>query len=548
MKKFILTVLASLSITAVASAQINEVSIEYDTKNSKAIISGELDSFVPYVTLEVLNPGVSFESLGGGAADMSYIYHLDQIYLEDGEKKFDFLVSFHGNTSYMSARINLPESVVANKFLLKHINIKEYSDEAEQINKIAKEETFEVFKAEYENNINLGTDTLIENTNKDEAEKLVYEYLREFPLDTENPEDALALWKKAQFITLLNVGECESIDDFTDCLELESEEESWFLAILKNQSAKKRLYELLTEQDINSLQEFNKKIREAILLTSVQYPDGYANIGKILTNFSDLTEIKEDGEIAVYKQLAGKKYSSVKELLEAYTNAKNSKKEESYKGGSSSGSGGKGSKGSGSNIGVMIPENPIVSPEVKISFVDLDTVNWAYEAISTLADKGIINGKSDTIFAPHDDITREEFVKILVCTLGLQNEVYSNTFSDVEDNAWYVSYVNIARDKSIVSGIGANMFGSGMKISRQDMAVMIYNTLLACGVEMKPGDMEFTDNESISLYAKDAVGALVNMGVINGNGDGSFAPKNNATRAEAAKMVFGILDKITAEV
>ena len=100
MKKFILTVLASLSITAVASAQINEVSIEYDTKNSKAIISGELDSFVPYVTLEVLNPGVSFESLSGGAADMSYIYHLDQIYLEDGEKKFDFLVANPHNIWY----------------------------------------------------------------------------------------------------------------------------------------------------------------------------------------------------------------------------------------------------------------------------------------------------------------------------------------------------------------------------------------------------------------------------------------------------------------
>ena len=114
-------------------------------------------------------------------------------------------------------------------------------------------------------------------------------------------------------------------------------------------------------------------------------------------------------------------------------------------------------------------------------------------------------------------------------------------FADVEAGAWYEQYVNVAAQNKIVSGIGNGVFGVGDNITRQDAAVILNN---AVKMIVENGKLDFTDSDEISAYAKEAVKQLSTIGVINGIGDGSFAPKANCTRAQAAVMIYRLLGYI----
>ncbi|MDY4212287.1 MAG: S-layer homology domain-containing protein, partial [Eubacteriales bacterium] len=86
-------------------------------------------------------------------------------------------------------------------------------------------------------------------------------------------------------------------------------------------------------------------------------------------------------------------------------------------------------------------------------------------------------------------------------------------------------------------------FGIGMNITREDMAVMIYRAyrLNVKKIGEYEKEFAFADDENISDYAKEAVYVLKNMSVINGTDNGNFAPKSLATRAEASKMLYGLI-------
>ena len=84
------------------------------------------------------------------------------------------------------------------------------------------------------------------------------------------------------------------------------------------------------------------------------------------------------------------------------------------------------------------------------------------------------------------------------------------------------------------------MFGSGENVTRQDMAVIIYNAMIKSGITLETQELEFSDKHLISDYAKNAVSALTKAGVINGLSDNTFNPAGEATRAEAAKMIYGM--------
>ena len=92
-------------------------------------------------------------------------------------------------------------------------------------------------------------------------------------------------------------------------------------------------------------------------------------------------------------------------------------------------------------------------------------------------------------------------------------------------------------------GVDDTHFGVGQKISRQDLCVMAYRTLNACDVEIPETteEVEFRDKTEIADYARDAVAALQKAGVINGDDDRHFNPQQTATRAEAAKIIYGVI-------
>lgn len=177
-----------------------------------------------------------------------------------------------------------------------------------------------------------------------------------------------------------------------------------------------------------------------------------------------------------------------------------------------------------------------------------DANGWGKSYIRTLYNLGVVNGKSDMIFAPDDAITREEFVKLIVSVFDLKG-TNSAPFNDVYANAWYAPYVAAAYENGVVNGMSENTFGVGEKIRRQDMAKIICGVLDKNGLDLPKADISvFADCEDIADYAKDSVGAVYGLKIVSGDDNGCFRPNGFATRQEAAKMIFGMIDVYTRSV
>jgi 2',3'-cyclic-nucleotide 2'-phosphodiesterase/3'-nucleotidase/5'-nucleotidase len=184
--------------------------------------------------------------------------------------------------------------------------------------------------------------------------------------------------------------------------------------------------------------------------------------------------------------------------------------------------------------------NAPVQPAKKQIFADMAENHWARTAVEYLYDLGIINGRTDSEFAPNESITRAEFIKILVCVKNVSLVYGESKFSDVADDAWYAPYVNSAYVNNITSGYDDGTFKPNQKITREDMATMIFRM---AGYEEAEETPSFNDAGNISAYAKSAVAVLSQKGIVNGMDGNKFAPKNSATRAQAAQIIYNYLMK-----
>ena len=260
----------------------------------------------------------------------------------------------------------------------------------------------------------------------------------------------------------------------------------------------------------------------------------YALLGLTAAEISNVSD-------TVYSKVHGKDYETIEEFENAFMLAKGT----GSSGQGPSGSRPSGGNSSGNNSGTSIPSGSLIiddnepgqqEPEQeKFLFEDVKaSAAWAGEAVAALYEKGVINGKTETEFAPNDPITREEFTTLVVNMCGLQTGVVQGSFTDVPADAWYAPYVAAAYENGLVSGIDAERFGTGLNITRQDMAVII-----ARAISAGEGSVDrFADSAEIADYAKDAVGYLAANGVINGKEDQRFCPADYATRAEAAQMIY----------
>lgn len=186
--------------------------------------------------------------------------------------------------------------------------------------------------------------------------------------------------------------------------------------------------------------------------------------------------------------------------------------------------------------------NNILEETLEITFLDVPQTHWAYSYISALAGQGIVSGMGDSLFLPEDHVTRAQFVKILAGIVGADISGYTTAgFSDVSDTAWYMPYVAWAKERGVVNGVdGGKNFAPDVSITREQIAAILYRMTESehFVLPQKNGAVRFTDSGEISGYAQEAVSALQQAGVIGGMTDGSFKPRNNATRAEAAKMLY----------
>ena len=172
-------------------------------------------------------------------------------------------------------------------------------------------------------------------------------------------------------------------------------------------------------------------------------------------------------------------------------------------------------------------------------FTDVPTSHWAAKYIYSLVEDGIIKGKTPTLFAPQDKITRAELTVLLFRLSGEKAPSTKVHFDDVANTAWFAQELSWAIEAGIIESEGQKRFSPQQAVNRQDMAVMLFRYLIGRGFAQPPRERlhRFSDEESISAYAAEAVSALQLAELITGYEDGSFRPQGSISRAEAAKLL-----------
>ena len=194
-----------------------------------------------------------------------------------------------------------------------------------------------------------------------------------------------------------------------------------------------------------------------------------------------------------------------------------------------------------SSPAVSVGSTTPVAGTTPVPFTDIESVEWAKEAIIALANEGVINGVAPRQYQPNASVTREQFVKIIVNTFGLKGSGKVSGFEDVNNDEWYATYINTAVELGIINGVSNMEFGVGQNITRQDMTVIMYRVAKYMGIDvLAKSDRTFRDAEDIDSYAIEGVTALYKAGIVNGVADGVFGGAQTATRAQAAKLCYDL--------
>lgn len=465
----------------------------------------------------------------------------------DGDGRFSDKFNINGKVGTYSVFYTVGNEKIDNAEFT-YVNIDNYIKAIKLLNETVanKDKTPEDFVdalTENAENVNFFADDICDD--KTMVARMFYNECKRDKLD-ENIETAFetnaVTYRRAALIAALNGGKCDNLfeykdlilsDDLTKSLNTLLSGNEFLTDATVQKSVTKRLY----QTEIKDAVELNANLYSQITLESVENFVGLSTVKNVINMFSPITKIDISG-IGDYKlnSLCSKSYADCDELKKAIDNLKESGSTSS---GGSSGGGGKYNPptATGTNIGDREPiPNDI--------YTDLDDVIWARNAIVTLSNKGILKGVGDNKFAPNALVTREEFVKMLVCAFGDKTHTAKEViFSDVDPNEWYAEFVFAAVESGIVNGKGDGTFGVGENITRQDMAAMAYRAALN---NISPDDESdiFDDFDSVDAYAKGAVAVMAQKGIINGKENRMFCPLDNATRAEAAKVIFEIIQLV----
>ncbi len=182
-----------------------------------------------------------------------------------------------------------------------------------------------------------------------------------------------------------------------------------------------------------------------------------------------------------------------------------------------------------------------------VSFNDIPFDAWYHDAVRYLAARQITSGTGDgSSFSPDVHLTRGEFIVLMMKAYGIAPDANpADNFADA-GNTYYTGYLAAAKRLGITSGVGDNMYAPGNQITRQEMFTLLYNALKVIG-QLPTGDYgktlsEFTDAAQISSWAREAMARLVETGTISGGGL-MLNPTGMTTRAEMAQVLYNLLSK-----
>ena len=533
-KKLISGVISALMLSNCAAFADSVDKITPDIDARTVSISGKLDSGAGVrVTLQVLNPGFDETDIDSiTPQSFTEVFSFAAETEADSEGRFSFdAFDFGGKSGYYGIRVMRSDGDEPTFYphAFKYIS-PEFEDDLLDAKDEGNMETF------ISDNISAIT-PIYEKIEALSGDVLQTVFKLAADSNIKNVDDASANVNRAYFFVTGDISAFENCNFSTDTPSVYFDEFS--------QSEKE---EILKNAEGNTLADKTESFEMLCFFEALHGASGNAALESVIIDNEswhniDLTDYKAlSNKKSVNTQIADQKPDTLAELEDIILSALSPSGSPSGGGGgggSSSAVSGRGGSSSASfaPTGVTPPQET-TPPANSIVFNDISGYEWAKEAVEELCKKGIVSGTSENTFSPERNITRAEFVK-LVCGAFLSGtKTYQNNFADVSAGDWFAPYVASAFDAGVVNGISQTEFGASLNITRQDMAVMIFKASKLAAGELKT---DFADFDEISDYAKEAVKAMNSLGIINGRGNGAFCPKENATRAEAAQMIYKAL-------
>ena len=564
MKKIFSIAIITAGILAATSASAANVEMK-DFINGIIGIEGKTEKGGEDINVLILNPDASAESAENdssliqysngfkSSADGSYSV---SVKLKDGfSGSFPVYVKENGEVSeFKIYYAEMPEKIEAAKKLVS-----------------AGDNTEKVFG---EVKVTLSLDTkLINDLDIKNCCNMLAESLKKDPIsfDSDNPEsseniaklnDLIKRIKTFAVLESFNQGKVSSVyqngvllyDDITELSGLSSKYDVTSYKLFGGnltEDGKNKVISAISGKNIKTVSELQKRFTDAVMYfgISCNKEQGYGYIGEYISEKNVRFAKDSTADIADYLSLSDSKknevFAKVKQNQGLLTIDNYLQKVNGYaKDVKNTKDGGAGGSSSGSRDPVI----PIApggntdggSDNSNEVFADLNGYDWAKEAIEYLYKKNIINGTGENEFSPDGYLTREQAAKIICNAFSIKETAQKTEFKDVVSGAWYEKYVAAVQSSGIMLGTGDSEFGVGMNITRQDLAVILYR---AMGVTDEARECSFTDSGDIDGYAKEAVAYFSGKGIINGYEDGRFLPHKYVTRAEAAKLIYGIIER-----
>ena len=183
----------------------------------------------------------------------------------------------------------------------------------------------------------------------------------------------------------------------------------------------------------------------------------------------------------------------------------------------------------------------------KTTFNDVSANDWFASAVDYVTGKGMMNGTADNTFSPKANTTRGMVVTVLY-RLENQPSTSAASFTDVASGAYYANAVAWANANGIVSGYGSGKFGPNDKVTREQLAAILYRYAQYKKYDVSVGEdtniLSYDDAQSISSYAIPAIQWACGAGVVTGKSGSKLDSKGNATRAEVAAMLMRFCENV----
>lgn len=190
-------------------------------------------------------------------------------------------------------------------------------------------------------------------------------------------------------------------------------------------------------------------------------------------------------------------------------------------------------------------KKPASKPEVKLPFTDVSTSDWFYDDVAFVYKNGLFSGTDSRSFSPNASMTRAMLVTVLYRLEGEPTVTGRSSFTDVRSGAYYEKAVIWAAANGIVTGTDSTSFSPDAKVTREQLAAILYRYAQYRKLDTDASAKlnSFTDADSVSAYASEALGWAVSESLING-ASGKLMPKGDATRAQVAAILHRFVKNV----